>query len=202
MLLSNSHSWRTVPFSPPDNSWSLRTRKGTICWSEIALSLCSLPRGCLLCSPLHQSTLCVPTGAYVVFVRQLHKLRARQIKDLPVPKCLTAGGCLENDGCKCCCWLGSLVWVQGDIQRGICAQAVPEVRLTWASSMSSSRCPRLSHIPGPQSRPPPTAVHTVGSVGMSLLITKPPPSPPCFFSNHSIKEMCAPKPYPACFPYT
>lgn len=42
----------------------------------------------------------------------------------------------------------------------------------------------------------------LGSVGMSLLITKSPPTPPCFFPNHSIKEMSAPKPYPACFPYT
>jgi len=40
------------------------------------------------------ATLC--TGAYVVFVMQLHKLGARQIKDLPVPKCLTAGGLLER----------------------------------------------------------------------------------------------------------
>lgn len=42
----------------------------------------------------------------------------------------------------------------------------------------------------------------VVSVGMSLLITKSPPPTPCFFSNHSIKEMSAPKPYLACFPYT
>lgn len=68
--------------------------------------------------------------------------------------------------------------------------------------MFSSSCPKLGHIPGLQSRPPPTAVHTVGTVGMILLITKSPPSPPCFFSNHTTKEMSAPKPYPACFPYT
>lgn len=68
--------------------------------------------------------------------------------------------------------------------------------------MLSSSCPKLRHIPGLQSRPPATAVHRVGSVGMSLLITKSPPSPPCFSSNHSINEMSAPKPFPACFPYT
>lgn len=40
---------------------------------------------------------CVQTGAYVVFLMLLHKLRFRQIKDLPVLKCLAAGGCLETD---------------------------------------------------------------------------------------------------------
>lgn len=98
--------------------------------------------------------------------------------------------------------VGSFVWVQGDIQRGVCTQAVLEVRLSWASSMFSSSCPKLGHIPSLQSRPPLTAVHTVGTAGMSLLITKSPPSPPCFFSNHAIKEMSALKPYPACFSYT
>lgn len=42
----------------------------------------------------------------------------------------------------------------------------------------------------------------VGSVGMNLLITRSPPSPPCSSSNQSIEEISAPKPYPACFPYT
>lgn len=60
-----------------------------MCWPQIALSLCKLPRG---------SHCCLQTGAYVVFVMQLHKLRARQIKDLSVPKYPTAGGCLDRMG--------------------------------------------------------------------------------------------------------
>lgn len=45
-------------------------------------------------------------------------------------------------------------------------------------------------------------VYTVCSAGMSRLIPKSPPSPPCLFPNHLIKEMSVPKPYPACSPYS
>lgn len=72
-----------------------RTRGRTRNWPRLALSL---HRGCVFCFPLHHSSsLDVQTGAYVVFFMLLHKLRFRQIKDLPVLKCLAAGGCLETD---------------------------------------------------------------------------------------------------------
>lgn len=151
-----------------------------------------------LCTSSH---CCLRTGAYVVFVKQLHKLRARQIKDLPVPKCLTAGGCLEMMDAIVAAGTRALHGLMVTSRRAY----MHRLSYTWD-------CPKQVQClvtAAPTSVPSlafsvdlPQHVYTVRSAGMSRLIPKSPPSPPCLFTNHLIKEMSAPKPYPACSPYS
>lgn len=69
--------------------------------------------------------------------------------------------------------------------------------MSQASSTFSYSYPELRHSSRLQSRPLPAAVYPV-CIGMSTVITKSHPSPPCLFSDHLIKEMSVPKPYAAC----